>query len=429
MGRKADTPNILIDPVGYDVHNLGDVAMRQVAVRRLRELWPDAEIRIVVKDPPEWRSLMPEATLVDVRSRRDWSRPALPEEVLSRLPRVAAESLRAVERAVRERWPRTFERAVRWKRFLNHQEPDNSAAFLDAVLEADLIAISGVGGINDHFGDRISSIFDLLALAIRRGTPTVMMGQGIGPLHNGPTAAAARRVLPHVDLIAVREDRTAGPLLASLGVRPDAIVTTGDDTVELAYDARTDTAGEALGLNVRVAGYVPLTPEDLEEIAGALAPVLASGAELVAIPMSRHSGEPDLTVTRTLARRLGVALADDSDVQTPEEAARRIGRCRLVVSGSYHAAVFALAQGIPAVCLAANPFYAQKFLGLASLFGEGCTVVERSSDGKLVELTRTVTEAWEMAPGRREDLLASARVQIERGRQAYQRVRELVDNR
>lgn len=427
MPKETGVIRILIDPVGYEAHNLGDVAMRQVAARRLRELWPDGEILMSVKDPSAWRTLIPEATLLDVQFRRAWFRPALPDRMLSRLPVHLAEGLRAVEREVRSRWPRAFARVVRLKRHLRGQTPDGAGLFLDALLTADLVFVSGVGAINDHFGDRISSVFELLALAMRRGTPTVMMGQGIGPLHEGPTAAAARRILPHVDLIGLREDTTAGPLLASFGVASKRTVKTGDDTVELAYEARVDRAGAALGLNVRVAGYVPLTPDDLERIATALKPVLAGGdVELLPIPTSRHQGEPDLDVARALARTVGARLTQESDLETPEAVIRRIGRCRLVVTGSYHAAVFALAQGIPAVCLAPNPFYAQKFVGLADLFGDGCTVVERGADGTLSEVAEAVATGWETAADYREELLESARRQVERGRLAYASILDLV---
>jgi len=97
-----------------------------------------------------------------------------------------------------------------------------------------------------------------------------------------------------------------------------------------------------------------------------------------------------------------------------------------VVSGSYHAALFALAQGIPAVCIAPNAYYAQKFVGLAGHFGGGCRVVEREADGRMSGLGEAVARGWDTADDYREELLESALEQIERGRSAYARARELV---
>ena len=54
---------------------------------------------------------------------------------------------------------------------------------------------------------------------------------------------------------------------------------------------------------------------------------------------------------------------------------KQTARCRVVVTGAYHAAVFALAQGIPVVCLSNSPYYLAKFQGLEDLFGSGCTIV------------------------------------------------------
>ena len=54
---------------------------------------------------------------------------------------------------------------------------------------------------------------------------------------------------------------------------------------------------------------------------------------------------------------------------------RQIQRCRLVVTGSYHAGVFALASGIPVVGLAKSSYYRDKFLGLADMFAVGCETV------------------------------------------------------
>ena len=54
---------------------------------------------------------------------------------------------------------------------------------------------------------------------------------------------------------------------------------------------------------------------------------------------------------------------------TPLEIIQKVGQCHLVVTGAFHTAVFALAQGIPAVCLAKSRHYMNKFLGLADQLG------------------------------------------------------------
>jgi colanic acid/amylovoran biosynthesis protein len=232
-------------------------------------------------------------------------------------------------------------------------------------------------------------------------------------------------------LIGLRERRMGFPLLTELGVSPDRVVMTGDDAVELAHVLRREELGSALGLNVRRAGYVELTNDDLTAIAGAVASFLSTQkVEIVAVPTSRHPTEADLELARSVAQMAGARLGDPRELATPEDAVRQIAHCRVLVTGSYHAAVFALAQGIPAVCLALNPYYAQKFLGLADLFGEdGCVVVARDSRGDIPHLAERLTKVWETADEHRNNLLAAASAQVEAGRSAYGRIRKLVEER
>jgi polysaccharide pyruvyl transferase WcaK-like protein len=63
----------------------------------------------------------------------------------------------------------------------------------------------------------------------------------------------------------------------------------------------------------------------------------------------------------------------------------------VVVAGSYHAAVFALSQGIPVVALVKSPYYVNKMVGLGDQFGAGCEIV-RLDEGDVAGfhvLTRT----------------------------------------
>ena len=87
---------------------------------------------------------------------------------------------------------------------------------------------------------------------------------------------------------------------------------------------------------------------------------------------------------------------------SPWALARQVGRCRIVVSGAYHVAVFALAQGIPVVGLSSSRYYDDKFEGLAAMFGTGLELVRL--DGDDVEdrlrcdaqhmVARAGTEGW-----------------------------------
>jgi colanic acid/amylovoran biosynthesis protein len=103
---------------------------------------------------------------------------------------------------------------------------------------------------------------------------------------------------------------------------------------------------------------------------------------------------------------------------TSDELIARVGTCRIVVTGSYHAGVFALSQGIPAVCVFNCEYYENKFRGLAAQFGVGCTVIGKSSEDFTASLVDSIIEAWENAEHWRPPLLEAARAQVEAGQVA-----------
>jgi polysaccharide pyruvyl transferase WcaK-like protein len=111
----------------------------------------------------------------------------------------------------------------------------------------------------------------------------------------------------------------------------------------------------------------------------------------------------------------------------PTEVARRVARCRVVVTGAYHLAVFALSQGIPVVALSSSRYYDDKFLGLEGMFGTGLVVVRLEDPALAGALAEAIDESWEKAPEVRDQLRARARDQIAAGREAFARVFDLVD--
>jgi colanic acid/amylovoran biosynthesis protein len=99
------------------------------------------------------------------------------------------------------------------------------------------------------------------------------------------------------------------------------------------------------------------------------------------------------------------------------------------VTGSYHAAVFAVAQGTPVVAIAASPYYAVKFLGLADLFGPGCTVVRAEGPDVAGRVLEALERAWDRSADVADGLRHAAYEQIVRSRLAYRRLTDIVGRR
>jgi polysaccharide pyruvyl transferase WcaK-like protein len=418
--------SVMLVPCNARCLNMGDVAMLQVAVGRLRALWPDEELRIFTSDAEALVHYCPGVTPVMLPDRPGWCTDRyLGGRLHSWLPERWSERL--VGFAVTAACRSTLrEYLLRLRSRLRQPDRQSLRAFLDAISGSRLLVVGGAGGVADPFNEYSNLVLLALQVARRRGIPTAIMGHGFGPLAAPSLRAKAAAVLPGVDAIAVREALASRPLLASLGVPLDRVVITGDDAIELAFAERPADIGEAVGINLRLANSAGATERDIDPVREGLRRFLARcPAPLVGLPIARQGNLDAGAIERMLAG-LDAPVAGSgsgSELDTPLKVIRQAGRCRIVVTGAYHAAVFALAQGIPAVCLARTQYFFGKFLGLADQFGgRGCHVVSLDDEDLPAQLARTMTAAWDEAPLVREALRREAARQITQGLAAYQRL-------
>ena len=415
----GNAPAILVDQSGYDLRNLGDIAMLQSCVARLKRLWPDSEIMVICHAPDRLAALCP-GTVAIGRTFAD--RPFF--LMLPRRPRLAAE----------QAWKMAAPYFCgRFRRGL--ARPARPRTAIQAVRAADVVVASGGGYLTDTWWWHAAGVLSLLSLAQRLGKPTAMLGQGVGPigtgLHpgRGLMRVQARAVLPRLAVLGLREECTGRDLALSLGAPLGAIAVTGDDALELIPGA-DPAIGHGLGFGMRVSRYagVDLTAADAvgELMMRAAA---AFEAPLITLPVSRYPVDGDLDALRLLLRPDRCA-ADIvlNDLATPESLVAAAARCRVIVSGSYHAAVLGLAQGVPAVCLTNARYYDSKFAGLSALFPGACFVVSLDQPDFAARLGDAVEQAWHLpVPDRAAAIEAAAR-QRQAGREAYARLREAVGN-
>jgi colanic acid/amylovoran biosynthesis protein len=297
--------------------------------------------------------------------------------------------------------------------------------FVKALEDADLFVVCGAGGFTDDTRDWNISILDTIEEAIQRNIPVVMFGQGFGPLSDSDILGRMRKILPKVSLITLRGGRGSSALALSLGVNSSQILITGDEAVEMAYEARQQEQGQAVGINLRVASYSNVNGAMID----ILRPVLHKFARLhnvplIPVPIAFHAWANDHLTIRGLLQ----GFDDHSDggikLNTPLKVVRQVGRCRIVVTGAYHAAVFAMSQGIPVVGLSASDDYTAKFLGLADQFGLGCETVILDAPNVPERLAAAAERAWQMAEKSRLQMQEAARRQIALSQAAYQRVKE-----
>ncbi len=398
---------ILIDHSGYDLRNLGDVAMLQVCVARVHQALPDAELDVITTAPERLERYCPgtrpvRSTLVE----RRWC------GSLSRSHRLALE----------QAWKASGPYLVRSGGQPRASSP--SLSVLSAIRQADAVVAAGGGYLTDAWWWHAAGVLSVLRAAQRLGRPTAMFGQGLGPLTNPAIRRQASAALPRLRVLGLREGVTGLPLANALHMPADRVIVTGDDALELAVVAATPAPPrcDVLGVNVRFADYTNL---DLASVA----PLRAAIAELArrrsvtlrALPISRHACSDDLHGVAQLLQGLPSQEVALDALATPAALVQATVGCRAVVTASYHAAVFALAAGVPAVCLSSSPYYDAKFKGLVDLFPEAATFVGLDRPGAAEQLTVALSEAWDAPERVRDRARASALQQVRDGQALYDR--------
>jgi len=421
---------ILVENGCYDLRNMGDVGMLEVAVRRLKELWPGSVIMVVTDQPAFLARYCPGTQAVPACGRNDWLRDRTPPSGLrSLLPNKANQQIFRLWRTIRSRRPRLAQRLIQWNARGRKADVDKMDEYLEALFDCDLLIVSGGGDINDAFADYAMTVLEVMEMSVRAGITTVMFSQGIGPVGNGRLRAKAKAVLPSVDFIAIRDSRTSYSVLRALGVGQNRITATGDDAIELAYDARRTRTGSGIGVNLRAAEYSQVTPKHIETVRKVLqAAATKYNTELIGLPVCFQEGSSDVETIKQLLKGSKFNCDDCENLDSPERLAEKVGYCRVVVTGSYHSAVFALAEGIGAVALANSSYYKHKFLGLSGQFGCGCELVELNDRDLFKKIGTAIDAAWESADKLRPELLDSAKRQIACSRRAYERVYQLLES-
>lgn len=412
--------------------NMGDISMLQVAVHRVHKLFPKACIQVLTDSAENLTRYCPTATPLDNRGRALWfANGVLLGRYSNLAPSWFLDLLVWLKRMVRSRFPNLL-RAILIRRLNRHGRPHEAeavVAFLHALRNADLLLICGAGGFYDGCQPWNMEILDVLEAAIQKKIPTVMLGQGFGPISDAKVISRAMNIFPQVDFITLRGGRGSSAILKSLGVAESRIEITGDEALELACESGSQQHGRGLGINLRFAGSASTDEDDV----GKIRPVLQSFARkldvpIIPLPIAIHKyTRDDLTIKKLL-----IGFDDKSDggngLDSPLKVIQKVACCRIVVTGAYHAAVFALAQGIPVIGLAKSSYFAGKLLGLKDQFGEGCEVVLLDEPDLDKRLHRAIEEAWENADSLRAPLQVRARTQVEASRRSYERLKELTSH-
>jgi polysaccharide pyruvyl transferase WcaK-like protein len=381
------TIKLLVESGNYfgDNRNFGDLAIARSAVTRLRGLWPGCDIRWVTADAGAARAHGPGLT------------PVAPAAIAADAP-PPGEAGRA---------------------------PDMT----DALRDSDIVLATGGGYFSDKFAAHACGVLDTLEAGLRLGKPAAIMSCGFEPVADHALLDRMLAVLPRLDLIVCREPLQSPDVLRSAGVSPDRLCVAGDEAIEFAFERRPRELGDRLGVNIRCADYAGVGPGTLAGLRAILNESVGRlNARLVRVPISEF-GPSDVEAIDEILRDLIFRIDDRGPVTGPDDVVARAGECRLVVTGSYHAAVFALSQGASVVALVASSHYRAKFRGLEAGFGAGIRIVELGRPDTGSALALAIEDGWRDATAVRQDLLRAAERQIVQLRDAYRRLGGMIEGR
>ena len=338
----------------YGFGNLGDEALLQVIVERLRARWPGCAIDVLSADPEQTAS----AYGVEATPRMDFGRVR-----------------GAIERA-------------------------------DVVL-------SGGGGLLQNVTSLRSLLYygGVIRSAVRAGKRTMVFAQSIGPLDfwgraivrnccRGLAAATVRDERSRAELqglvASVRVERTADPVF---------LFEPGDEPLDLAAEGLAGDDAPLVVVSVRKWQGADATAAALAHAVDRLAAL--HGARIAFLPLG---GPPDAEVATAVIRRCASAPVLLPDYPLPQ-AAQVIARAALVVGMRLHALIIAARLGVPFVALPYDPKVASLCEDLD--YPIGPLFVPGRPMPPADELDRRLDDAW----ARRGELavhLQSVRPQIAR---------------
>jgi colanic acid/amylovoran biosynthesis protein len=423
--------NIIIDNSGYGLDNIGDLAMLQVAVERLSELWPEATIYVICADSNKLNKFVPRAKCLDLTIKNAWlSDFSLIGGFRHFFPKMLQTKLRMCESYFRIKFPKITLKIMSWRFGQESLIYRHGNKFLNLIAESDIVIATGGGYVNDTFSEHASKLFDVLLLAQRYQKPTAMLGQGLGPLSDRNLVKKFKRVLVKLNHITLREGLLSPEILKELVISREkpSIIVTGDDAIEKSYSSRMENLGNKIGLNIRNASYATLPSGILEQIGMIIEDyLLKKKTSYQFLPISLVPGEE--SDINALSKLMNMNVHDLYEIESSLSVTtiiQRVSQCRVVITGSYHAALFALSQGVQVIGVTASKYYDSKFMGLLQQFEVGIQILYLK-DG-VDKLSDFLDIAWSRADDQRPILIKNAKKQIYNGKDAYRQLKKLVKN-
>ncbi|HEY9856146.1 MAG TPA: polysaccharide pyruvyl transferase CsaB [Stenomitos sp.] len=274
--------------------------------------------------------------------------------------------------------------------------------------------LSGGGGLMQDVTGSLSVPYyaGLMKLAQWRRVPTMVFGQGVGPLKNRSSRLMVRAAFGRAQALTVR-DQASYDLVRSLGVSADRVVLAADPVLCLkpADSERIDAIAQSIGLSpdlpkiaVAVRPWYTWFERQFKVFNTALTQLsMEAGAQLVLLPF-QMPGDERITeeLYDCLRYRPEGHVAPVAMLQAPLTAPEMeglIGRMDMVIGMRLHALIMAASSGVPSVGLVYDP----KVAHLCNQWGfPSVPSIEALDDANSFE--RMLSNAWKERAATKERL-------------------------
>jgi colanic acid/amylovoran biosynthesis protein len=418
--------HILLDWGGYSFSNLGDIAMLQVAIKRIERTYPHSEIYIFTDCERDLNFFCPNSKAVSPTWRDNWLNEKLipiPYRIIP--PRYRDTYKKKCEEFKFSRPGLSTGLLAFSSLFSNPRRFMEFIHFYKLMRSIECVITCGGGFITDSFASHADNVLETLFLAHRMGKPTAMFGQGLGPITRKSLLENTKRTLPRLNALGIRENLISKQIASINLVSGDKLFVTGDDAIEIALNKTGPPEEGCFGLNFRQAAYAG-DIKHVFSIIGNIITSIAQSENRKVIPVPIHIGD-EYRDLRIIAENCSIDAEEfklAKNISTPDMLVKQIQRCSIVISGSYHAAVFALAQGIPVIALAASDYYLAKFEGLKEQFKVGCEIINLVSDQFPEQLEQTVKSSLKIPRQSKDQLVKAAKMQTKFSQAAWRKFLE-----
>ena len=360
---------LVVAPGG--VGNIGDDAITDAVVRRVRRLHPQACIEVVSdREVPVTSSPVPWAgTVIEL-----WQ--SLTDDDLD-----CAESAAG---------------GISRERLMSQTRVPGSTP----LSSFDAAIFAGGGHLASPFGSHLLRPRVTLALALAgHGIPVVWTGQGIGPC-SGEELELIGAAIRAADSFGCRDagsiDAVGEDVRARLTLTGDDAMgfdTADDETVQSALRRAGVETDRYIVLHVRRAEYVG--ESDLSELLRAV-DALATERGATVLGLCINDNEPAEAAVFAHAAQVAPRRAKWRAIEatrSPALVRGLVANADAVISHSYHLALWALQARTPALLVAGSDYYRAKAEGLSDLAGFGGTIALDPGAGVNVDVIRTGLDA------------------------------------